>query len=187
MNPSGERWTGIRRRGRIAIWTPALMVSACAADVGPLDGDETLCAAGAGRHVGAGLVSPRASGCEVCACGVLGEHSCPNEGCSLTCDPILCRRRTGGVVRWNLTPCGPSNGCGPTLRGVEICVYFSGCNAPEGRCVVDSPQRFNLPVSESAPRSSYCGCDGQTYVGIRPDRPYAHSGDCPAADSPPGR
>ena len=156
---------------------------ACVGDVGPLeDVDRPYCSADGTLEVGAGLIAAAPSGCEVCGCGLVGETTCPGGGCSLSCDPILCRSRSGEVIHSrDLRTCSLQQDCGVTIQGVNLCVYFKGCSEPLGRCVPVRLIRSQLTLAVSelgAEGAQYCGCDGQTYEDAYPDRPYAYSGPC---------
>jgi hypothetical protein len=62
-------------------------------------------------------------------------------------------------------------------------MFDQGCGDPIGYCTQVQSSCNRLPLQPSSPSSGesmyFCGCDGNTYAGICPTVPFAHTGPCP--------
>jgi hypothetical protein len=161
-----------RYRGLVLMLS--LLAGGCALTVGPGPAEP-------GADAGVDTVLPPADtgGCLLPGGGTCPwDASCPaGDGCNVcTCGP-------DGQARCTLRDCAPADAGAPGCRSslecgdytLMDCVFPQGCGTTQGTC--ESPVVCDAPAP-------WCGCDGETFLACRPDRPYAYSGPCLRRDPP---
>lgn len=147
-------------------------------DVGGLDGGVrhlSCTLPGDAGRVGHGMVSGHSTrGSPPCYCADVPESPCfEDDSCVAGCAAV-------GVDGGLSGTCTSNADCGD--RPYAVCLYTQGCNMPTGYCVVSYNGCYTTltPTVATAATTgqTHCGCDGVTYEGGCPIRPYAHSGAC---------